>query len=199
VYISRVMSEVNDPQKLMKVLGFPEDLVHHPQVTFRLGRQHGDYKSFFVDGPPDDPNWAKRVVGMKLKTNLVNTSIHMDYARPRKTQVNRQEVVKELEAAIRNCFQTQPMEQDDELQVTGVKPPPPGRNKRPSSPKKSLFQWDSDAMNSSFSSDMNSPPPKSAKPHQTPSKDGVGSEVNEGEKDGGTPQTMEEDPPASEE
>lgn len=54
-------------------------------------------------------------------------------------------------------------------------------------------------MNSSFSSDVNSPPPKSAKPHQTPSKDGAGDEVNEGEEEGGSsPQNMEEDPPASE-
>ena len=197
VYMSKVMSEVDNPKQLMVLLGFPKELVDHPQVTFRQGRQYGEYKTFFIEGPLNDPNWAKKVVGMKLTTNLVNTSIHMDYARPRKPQVDREEVVKEVEAAIRNRFQAQPtMEEDDEVQVVGVMPPPPGRNKRLMSPKKSLFQEDCDAMNSSFSSDITSPPPKAAKPHQTPGSGGGGSEVNGGE-EGGSLQTMEEDPPAN--
>lgn len=197
VYMSKVMSAVNNPKKLMTLLGFPKELVEHPQVTFRLGINHGDYKTFFIDGPPEDPNWAKKVVGMKLKTDLVKTFIHMDFARPRKSQVNRQEAAKEVEAAIRNCFQAQAMEEDDEVEVVRVNPAP-GRNKRPISPKRSLFQDDSDAMNSSFTgSDLNSPPPKSARPHQTPAKDGVGGEVNEGE-EGGSPQAMEEDSSATE-
>jgi len=203
VYMSKVMHYVDDPKKLLTVLGYPRELVENPQVTFHLGVTHGNYKTFFVYGPPGDPDWAKRIVSRKLQTDLVNTSIHMDLAHPRKMQVNRKEAVKEVEAAIRDCFQAQPMEEDGEVQVMRVVPPPLGRNKRSISPKKkSLFSGgdsDSDPMNSSFSSDVNSPPPKSAKPHQTPSKDGAGDEVHEGEEEGGSsPQNMEEDPPASE-
>lgn len=185
--MSRVPRAVADPKKLLSFLNFPEDLVEHPKVTYRLGRGREDYKTFIVDGPHDDPNWAKRVMGVKRRTHLVNTTIHMAFAHPRVSTAERKEKMKEMEAAILNAFQAQPMEEDEEVKIVGVKSPPPGK-KRSMSPKKSLFnEGDSDAMNSSFSSDIGSPPTKSAKPYQTPGKEG---------EEGESSQSMEEDLPS---
>jgi hypothetical protein len=103
IYISKLKDGVNkDHHKLIDTLDalrFPTDLVH--ASTKLRPYKEGPINQCFLEGPEDDPSWAKKMIEAKKFSNIKDTIIHMALAHPKRpTSPDRPIRVEELEAKL---------------------------------------------------------------------------------------------------
>ena len=201
LYMSQLPDGVNANLDMMirtlyEVLDFPSDLCH-AQLRLRVGKHNN---TCFLQGPRDDPEWAKKMIEAKPPptSRLYDSKIHMDYAKPRRQVSSPGRPQKVAELATR-------------LARVGIKSPPPlskapktpdpsnqsssnhheGDNqqskKRPMEGRQRLvFENDKDKMDTRSSPEgMRSPSLKHMNTQPTPSfvrhaKDTLSQEKNEG-------------------